>query len=821
MDETRKSIDELVDSMTLEEQVSLLSGEDFWSLPAIERLNVGKLRVTDGPNGARGGGGLLGGVKSACFPVGIALGATWNAELLAEIGEALAAEAKSKGAHMLLAPTVNIQRSVTNGRNFECYSEDPVLTAELACAYVRGLQSRGISATVKHFAGNESEIERATMSSVIDERTLREVYLVPFERAVRKAGAMGVMTAYNRLNGTYASEHSWLISDVLRGEWGFEGLVMSDWFGSHSTAETVNAGLDLEMPGPARDRGARLVAAVEAGEVSRETVRARVRAILAVMERTGARRDRRAHQESANDRPEHRALIRRAGAEGMVLLKNNDILPLGSGRRIAVIGPNARTAQIMGGGSSQLNPHYRVSPWEGLAFALGEDALSYAAGCGNSRFAPLLQSALQVEYFANRTLSGEVVHVETMDAAEAFWLGEVAQGKVADDNFSARLQAEFLPEKAGIYRIGIISAGLSRVYVDGAIVADAWNGWARGRTFFEEGCDEVVGEIALEAGKPVEIIIEFAAKDHAVLRFAAFRLGIGLPLGNDAIAEAADAAARADVAVVFVGRNGEWDTEGSDLPDIGLPGRQDELVSAVARANKNTVVVLQTGGPVEMPWSGEVAGIIQAWYPGQETGNAIADVLLGKSEPGGRLPQTFPARWSDNPAYSQDPRVYPGAGGEVEYREGLFVGYRHYDRHGIVPLFPFGFGLSYTEFALENLLVDAARFDVDGSVTVSLDVRNTGARSGSTVVQLYVAPEGSSVARPEKELKAFAKVGLEAGETRRLILRLDARDFAYFDVRNQTWVVTPGAYRLRVGTDSATIVIEGRVERASRIEMKP
>ncbi|MGK6317495.1 beta-glucosidase H [Neorhizobium sp. DT-125] len=814
-----RTIDDLIDAMTLKEQVSLLSGEDFWSLPAIERLDIGKLRVTDGPNGARGGGSLLGGVKSACFPVGIGLGATWNVELLEEIGAALAHEAKSKGAHMLLAPTVNIQRSVTNGRNFECYSEDPVLTAELASAYIVGLQGQGIAATIKHFAGNESEIERTTISSIIDERTLREVYFVPFEWAVKKAGAMGVMTAYNRVNGIYASEHNWLISDVLRGEWGFDGLVMSDWFGSHSTAETVNAGLDLEMPGPPRDRGAKLVAAVEAGEVSRETIRARVRAVLSVMERTGALHDRRAHEEHANDRPEHRALIRRAGAEGMVLLKNDNVLPLTAGQRIAVIGPNAKTAQIMGGGSSQLNPHYRVSPWEGLVSAVGEDALGYAPGCGNSRFQPLLQAKLQVEYFANRTLSGNVVHVETMEAAEAFWLDRIAQGKISSDRFSARLKAQFVPEEAGIYRLGVASAGLSKVYVNGTLVADAWTNWTRGRTFFEEGCDEVVGEVALDAGKPAEIIIEFATKDHSALGLAALRVGIGLPLGDAAIAAAVGTAANADVALVFVGRNGEWDTEGSDLPGIELPGRQNELVSAIARANRNTVVVLQTGGPIEMPWIDEVAGIVQAWYPGQEAGNAIADVLLGKAEPGGRLPQTFPVRWSDNPAYSQDPRVYPGMDGGVEYREGVFVGYRHYERHGISPLFPFGFGLSYTDFSLGELSVDNTRFEADGTVTVSLDVRNMGARAGSTVVQLYVAPENAPVARPEKELKALAKIGLTPGETRRLTMTLDARAFAYFDVENQVWAVAPGLYRLQLGTDSATTMLAEKVERMGRIAM--
>lgn len=637
MSEMTKTIDDLLDAMTLEEQVSLLSGEDFWSLPAIERLGIGKLRVSDGPNGARGGGGLLGGVKATAFP----LGATWNVELLQEVGAALAGETKSKGAHMLLAPTVNIQRSVTNGRNFECYSEDPILTAELAVAYINGLQGEGISATIKHFAGNESEIERTTMSSVIDERSLREVYLVPFEWAVKKAGTKGIMTAYNKVNGTFASEHNWLLTDVLRGDWGFDGLVMSDWFGSHSTAPTVNAGLDLEMPGPSRDRGEKLVAAVEAGEVSRDTARARARAVLSVMQWTGALYDNRPHEESADDKPENRALIRRAGAEGTVLLKNDGVLPVKAGQRIAVIGPNAKVAQIMGGGSSQLNPHYRVSPWDGLIEAVGTDNLTFAPGCSNDRFQPLLRTDLKVEFFAGRHLAGDVVHVETLEAAETFWLGMVAGGKLSALDFSARLTGTFTADKTGIYQVGIASAGLSKVYVNGKLIGDAWTNWTPGRTFFEEGCDEVVGSVELEAGTPAEVVIEFASKDHATLGIAAFRAGIGLPMGDAEIAEAASLAAEADVALLFVGRNGEWDTEGSDLPQIELPGRQNELVSAVARANPNVVVVLQTGGPVEMPWLDHVAGVVEAWYPGQEAGNAIADVLLGKAEPGGRLPQSF------------------------------------------------------------------------------------------------------------------------------------------------------------------------------------
>ena len=792
----------LVDQMTLEEQVSILSGQDFWSVPAVERLGIGALRVTDGPNGARGGGSLIGGVKSASFPVGIALGATWNPDLVAEIGAALADEVKSKGAHVLLAPTVNIHRSVTNGRNFECYSEDPELTAALAVAYIRGLQGQGVSATIKHYAGNESEIERTTISSNIDERALREIYLRPFEAAVKEAGVWGIMSSYNRLNGTYAAENHWLLTEVLRGDWGYDGIVMSDWFGSRSTAPTVNGGLDLEMPGPTRDRGAKLVAAVQAGEVSAETVRLRALNMLRLMARVGSLDDHRPHLERADDRPEHRALIRRAGAEAAVLLKNDGLLPLSAPKgKIAVIGPNAKIAQIMGGGSAQLNPHYAVSPWQGLVARLGEDALTFAQGCTNHRWEPLWTGDLTIDFYGTPNLTGPVVHSEPMTEAATFWIPPFGGGKVDPAHFSARIRGNYTPQVSGLHRFGIYSAGFSKMFVDGRLVADAWTGWKKGRTVFEEGCDEVVGEADLTAGTTHQVMIEFGVRPSDNLVLSALRAGIGRPLGDADIAEAARVAATAETAVVFVGRSGEWDTEGSDLECIGLPGRQDELVAAVLAANPRTVVVLQIGGPVELPWMADAPAILQAWYPGQECGNAIADVLFGDAEPAGRLPQTFPMRWEDNPTRSQDPEVYPGLNGHVRYEEGLFNGYRHYDRQGLEPMFAFGHGLGYTSFDLTDLRAVASG---DGA-KLSARVTNIGARAGSTVVQVYVGDMESSVSRPARELKTFSKVSLAAGETREISLDLPARAFAFWDDAARGWQVEAGVFRIEAGFSAADI----------------
>ena len=749
-----------------------------------------------------GSGSLVGGVTAAAFPVGIAIGATWDPDLAQEIGTALAEEVKSKSAHVSLAPTVNIHRSVTNGRNFECYSEDPELAAALSVAYIRGLQERGVAATIKHFAGNESEIERTTIDSEIDERSLREIYLRPFEDAVRIAGTWAVMSAYNKLNGTYAAENKWLLTDVLRRDWGFDGVVMSDWFGSRSTASTVNAGLDLEMPGPTRDRGDKLIEAVNGGEVSREKVRECALNMLRLMERVGSLHDDGPFEERAEDRPEHRALIRRAGGAGSVLLKNNGILPLHSkGGKIAVIGPNAKEARIMGGGSAQLNPHYSISPWEGLATRIDENALIYSQGCSNHRWEPMIAQPFDVEYFASPDLSGPVAHVDKLDGSLVFWIPPIAMGKVDPAKFSARISGTVTVDKTGPHIFGLHCAGHARLYVNGELVVDAWSDWKRGRTFFEEGCDEITGSANLNAGETYEVTVEFASTPGENLQFSALRFGMSRPLGDEDIASAAEVAAQADTALVFVGRSGEWDTEGSDLEAILLPGRQNELVEAVIDANPNTVVILQTGGPVEMPWAQRASAILQAWYPGQEAGNAIADVLFGDVDPGGRLPQTFPVSWQDNPTWCQDPQVYPGLDGKVRYEEGLFIGYRHYEKNGITPLYPFGHGLSYTQFEIEPVGCEAT----DNSATVELAVKNTGNRTGTTVVQVYVEDLNASVVRPKRELKAFQKVDLDPGESRTVSLDLAPRAFAFWDTETGQWRIEAGDFEISVGFSSADL----------------
>ena len=448
---SKSRIEALVDAMTVEEQVSLLAGKDFWTTVPIERLGVPSIKVSDGPNGARGGGAFVGGISAAAFPVGIALAASWNLDLVGEIGAALADEARSKGARVLLAPTVNIHRSTLNGRNFECYSEDPFLTSEIAVAYISALQARGVSATIKHFIGNESEYQRDTMSSDIDERPLREIYMPPFEAAVKRADAWAVMTSYNRLNGTYVSERADIVNGVLKHEWGFDGLVMSDWSGTKSTAEALNGGLDLEMPGPARWRGEKLLEAYRDGKVSAEALREAALRVLRLIERVGAFDDPVIPPERADDRPEVRALIRRAGADGAVLLKNAGVLPLHpeAGSTIAIIGPNAATAQIMGGGSAQINPHYRVTPLDALRDALPSGVkVEYELGGVNQRIAALYQGEVEAEYFDGKDFGGPPVHTRITGEGFFMFVGAETPG-FSPMNYSARLRSNSSAERNG------------------------------------------------------------------------------------------------------------------------------------------------------------------------------------------------------------------------------------------------------------------------------------------------------------------------------------------------------------------------------------
>jgi beta-glucosidase len=805
------NIPALLDAMTLDEQISLLTGADFWTTVAIPRLGIPAIKVSDGPNGARGGA-FHGGPQTACFPAAIALGATWDTDLLHQTGAALAEEARFKGAGVLLAPTVNLHRSTLNGRNFECYSEDPLLTGELACSYIRGLQENGVAATIKHFVCNDSEVERMSIDSVVDERTLRELYLLPFEKAVKEAGVQAVMTSYNRINGLFAADNALLVRDLLRGEWGFDGLVMSDWFAEHTTELSTTAGMDLEMPGTTRQRGAALLQAVQDGSVSVEDVRAGAARVLQLVERVGGFASPGIPDERAEERPERRALIRRLGAAGCVLLKNDDgLLPLAgtagtAPRTLALIGPNVDTAQIMGGGSATVNALHRITPREGIAAQTADagTTLLSATGADNYRWVPVLNQPMSVDFYTSTDLSGALLLTAVYPSSEKLWAGAVEDG-IDPMHFSARATLTFVPPADGDYQISITSAGLARVLIDGVQVVEAWQSWSRGDTYFTFGCSERIVSQPLRAGVAVTITVEYASPTGVPVSFKALRLGVYLPRAEAELAAAEAAACQADVALVFIGLNAEWDCEGLDRPDMRLPHQQNALVERVVAANPNTIVVLQTGAPVELPWLDKVPAVLQAWYPGQECGHAIADVLFGAAEPGGRLPQSWPKQLADVVTSQGDALRYPGQDGRVVYDEGVFIGYRHYERSGTEVMFPFGHGLGYTRFEHSALRLGQTELAPGGTLTVQVDVTNTGQRAGQEVVQLYVADRAASVARPPQELKGFAKLTLQPGQTGTARFTLDMRALAWFDATRNAWVAEAGEFDVRVGASSQDI----------------
>jgi beta-glucosidase len=803
---TESTIQSLLNDLTLEEKVSLLAGESFWATVPIPRLGIPPLKVSDGPNGVRGGGSLIGkSISSACFPVAISLASSWNTELVAQIGAALAEEARSKSVRVVLGPTTNIHRTPLNGRNFECYSEDPFLSARLVVAYIQGMQNRGVGATVKHFVCNDSEFQRNTISSDLDERPLREIYLPPFEAAVKEAKTWAVMSSYNKVNGTYVSENKTLLRDILKDEWGFDGLVMSDWGGTYSTSEAVNAGLDLEMPGPARWRGEKLLKAAQNGEVSIDAIDDSVRRLLRIIGRTGAQADDVAKPETIDDRPAHRALIRKAAAEGMVLLKNaKNALPLKPDAitSLALIGPNATTAQLMGGGSAQVNAHYRVTPVAGITAQVGQRVeLGVEPGCSNYKMLPLFEAdgiSFHETYFDSPDLSGEATREEQSGDAERMWISAFTASGMAN-TFSVRRVAQFVPKQSGLHTFSLTSSGLSRLFVDGREVVNNWDKQTRGDSYFGFGSAEVRAEVPLQAGQSYELRMEYGRQ--ATTPLPAARLGYAPPADANAFARAVSLAKSADAAVLFIGTTAEWETEGYDRAGLDLPGEQNALVEQVAAANPNTIVVLQTGGPVTMPWLDKVAAVVQAWLPGQECGNAIADVLFGAVNPSGKLTQTFPQRIQDNPGFIN----YPGDNGHVRYGEGLFVGYRYYEKKDVPTLFPFGFGLSYTQFAYSNLRLSAEAMRADETLTVSIDVSNTGPRAGQEVVQLYVRDVVASLTRPPKELKGFAKVALEPGETKTVTLSLDKAALSFWDDAKHAWVAEPGEFVALVGASSQHI----------------
>ncbi len=695
-------VQDLLGRMTLQEKVAMLSGAEWMESVPNRRLGIPSIKMADGPIGIRSWAGpsaKTGGMKAklqvstTAFPAGVAMAATWDTDLLQREGQAIGQEMKALGRGMILGPTVNINRTPLWGRNFEGYGEDPYLTSRLGVAYIKGVQGEGVIATVKHFDANNQEFERHRVNVVVDERALHEIYFPAFKAAVQEAGVWSVMSAYNKLNGVYCAEDRPLLTGVLRDQWGFKGFVVSDWGSTYSTAATVNAGMDLEMPGGApmktwiQESGTQLAGngagwltpekvlpEVKSGKISTATIDDNVGRILRVIFVSG-QFDKPFTVTGQLDTPEQRALARKASAESIVLLKNEaDLLPLDASKvhSLAVIGPDAATARTGGGGSSLVVPKYSVSPLKGIQERAG--------------------NRLQVSYALGVSMEGEDPGKETPEARERL------------------------------------------------------------------------------------------------------------------LKQAVSTAAKADAAIIVVGRSAKLESEDFDIKSLDLPAGQDDLIEAVAKVNKNTIVVINAGGPVIMArWIEKVPAVLDLWYGGQEGGNAIADVLFGDANPSGKLPVTFVKQWKDSPAYGN----YPGKNLQVEYAEGIYVGYRYFDKHKIEPLFPFGYGLSYTKFDYSDLKISPEKVSSGQPVEVSLQVRNSGSRAGAEVVELYLHDGHSSVDRPVDELKGFRRVTLEPGETKTVSFTLDPSAMAFYSTAKKDWVAEPGAFDVLVGSSSRDLPLKG------------
>jgi beta-glucosidase len=722
---------------------------------------------------------------------------------------------------VLLAPTVNLHRAPNGGRHFECLSEDPLLTGRIGAAYVRGLQAEGVGATVKHFVANDSETERFTLDARVDERTLRELYLAPFEAIVADARPWAVMAAYNGVNGFTMTE-SPMVREVLKDEWGFDGVVMSDWYAGRSTEAAGNAGLDLVMPGPTGPWGDALVQAVRDGRVSEAAVDDKVLRILVLAARVGALEgiDPAGPPASPWSQAEVAAELRATAAAGFVLTRNEGaLLPLSRAdlRRVAIVGPNAAVARTLGGGSATVFPPYAVSPLEGLRAALGPGVeVQHAPGVrAHTRIAaatPEMIDDAEVRFLA---ANGSVLGSELRRTGTFTWLGSYGEGVPTNEVAAVEVHARLRAAAAGEHVVGASGLGRQRLTLDGEVAFDV-------QLELPPGADPAEGHmrppqhgvaVALDEGQEVELVLHHVppvagADTSFAVAGTAFQINVEPPHASDdeELERAVAAATAADVAIVVVGTTEEVESEGFDRESLALPGRQDELVRRVVHANPRTVVVVNAGAPALLPWADEVPAVLLTWFPGQEFGHALADVVLGDAEPGGRLPTTWPASTDGLPSTRP-------VDGTLSYDEGIFVGYRAYDRDGRTPLYPFGHGLGYTSWEYVDLASDA-----EG---VQVTVRNMGARRGRQVAQVYASRPDSEVERPPRWLVGFASAEVDPGDEATLRIALSARSFAHWEVAAGAWRVEPGTFRLSTGPSSAEqgLVTELAVDASGRMSL--
>ncbi|UIX34918.1 beta-glucosidase [Streptomyces sp. GQFP] len=780
--------------LDLDAKARLLSGQDSWSLPGLPEIGLRSLVMSDGPIGVRGTRWTADD-PSVALPSPTALAATWDPELARRAGVLLAQEARRKGVHVLLAPTVNLHRSPLGGRHFEAYSEDPYLTGRIGAGYVNGVQSGGVGTTVKHFVANDAETDRFTVDNLVSERALRELYLAPFEAIVENAHPWGIMTAYNTVNGTTMSEHRYLVNEVLRGEWGFDGYNVSDWTAARSTTGAIKGGLDVAMPGPRTVYGAPLAKAVRDGAVAETTLDGAVRNVLRLAARVGVLEG---AEPAVTDLPatvDGSALAREIAHRSFVLVRNEgNALPLPAGHTVALSGAAARDARVLGGGSATVFPARVVSPLDGLTAALPEGALTYSVGAD-----PNTELAVADKGFTLRAVcrdaSGTVIGTGSAPNGQINWMGsDLPEGVTHDRLHTVELTGTLTPRHTGPHTFGIKGLGAFTLTVDGTTHYDDIQTTDSDDPFIAFfGDPEPRAEVQLTADTRVEVSLTYVV---------AFPKGTPMPTisfslchqeprrdPDELIAEAAEAARTADTAVVVVATTDRVESEGFDRTDLQLPGRQDDLVRAVAAANPHTVVVVNSGSPVELPWRDEVAAVLLTWFPGQEGGAALADVLTGTREPGGRLPTTW-GSLTDAPVTQVTP-----TNGELPYTEGVFIGYRAWEQKGRTPSYPFGHGLGYTDWTYES--AEAEGSGATG-VTVTVRVTNSGTRPGRETVQAYLAPTTQDPDRPARWLAAFAGIEVAPGATTEVTIELPRRAFETWDESANAWAFVKGSYEIQI-----------------------
>ena len=811
-------LENLLAQLTLEQKVLLLTGHDFWATWPLENIGLRRLLLSDGPSGVRG---ELWDERhpSLNLPSATALGASWNLDIARRYGNAAAVEARRKGVDVVLGPTINLHRSPFGGRHFECFSEDPLLTADLAAAYVTGVQENGVAATPKHYIANDFETDRFTVNVVVGDRALRELYLAAFEKAIVEAHAWAVMSSYNSVNGATVTEND-LLETPLNSEWGFDGIVVSDWTAVRSL-NSARFSQDLVMPGPQGTWGDALVAAVRAGEIEESHIDRKVLRILHLAARVGALDGFEAEVPVPVRVEDGPAFVREAEIAGTVLVKNADStgaseLPWRPSdlSSVAVIGHNARFARSQGGGSATVLPEHVVSPLAGITAALPDTTVSYSVGAvvqegiAELPLSTITNPATGEPGALVRFLdaSGAELARENRRATALVWFG-------GDAPITASSVLEFTtrytPEETGEILLGFAAAGNGRIFVGDELLLEQHldsTGTDLGAAFISPPTHSV--GLAVTAGEPIDVRIEFDIVQGGPLSGAlSITIGIEPDQSNpDAlIAEAVAAAAAADVAIVVVGTNAKVESEGFDRTSLALPGRQDELVRAVAAVNPRTVVIVNSGSPVLLPWRDEVSAILLSWFGGQEYGDALADILTGAAEPGGRLPTTWPKTEADVPVLDVTP-----VDGVVRYDEGIHIGYRAWLKAGRAPAYEFGFGLGYTTWSLDDVVIATETIAPEGSVSVAVKVTNTGSRAGRQVVQVYASRDDSAIDRPVRWLVGFESISAEPGESSWATITIPARAFA--DWAEGGWRYEEGLFALHIGTSVSALPLSATIE---------